>query len=155
MSATCRRLLVVAGLLLCVAQGVRVRRPSELPVRLFALLPPAGFALQESLERLIASGSIPPDLVLEPTFLVGLALQLPFAVAALLLTRALYSLGFGAGRLLAAALARRPPGPPAPPPPARPPGAPPRRAPPRGPLPASGGQWRGRDGYLARPSVPR
>jgi hypothetical protein len=97
--------LVVAGLLLCVAQGVRAGRPAHPPVRLFALLPPAGFAVQESLERLIATGSIPHDLVLEPTFLVGLALQLPFALAALLLTRALYSLGFGAGRLLAAALA--------------------------------------------------
>jgi hypothetical protein len=92
--------LVVAGLVLCVGEGVRGRRASRPPVRLFALLPPAGFVVQEHAERLIASGSIPHDLVVEPTFLLGLALQLPFALAALLLTRALYALGFGLGRVL-------------------------------------------------------
>jgi hypothetical protein len=54
---------------------------------------------------LIGTGSIPADLVVEPTFLVGLALQLPFSLAALLLTRALYALGFGLGRVLARKLA--------------------------------------------------
>jgi hypothetical protein len=91
---------VVAGLVLCVSAGLRGRQPTRPPVRLFALLPPAGFAVQEHAERLIASGSIPHDLVVEPTFILGLALQLPFALAALLLTRALYALGFGLGRLL-------------------------------------------------------
>jgi hypothetical protein len=95
--------LVVAGVVLCAAEGLRGRRPAPPPLRLFALLPPAGFAVQESLERLIASGSIPYDLVAEPTFVVGLALQLPFAVAALLLTRALYALAFGLGRVLGGA----------------------------------------------------
>jgi hypothetical protein len=99
--------LVVAGLVLCVGEGLRGRRPSGPPVRLFALLPPLAFAVQEHLERLIGSGAIPYDLVLEPSFLVGLALQLPFAVAALLLTRALYTLGFGLGRVLAAKLVLR------------------------------------------------
>jgi hypothetical protein len=93
--------VVLAGLVLCVGDGLRGHRSARPPVRLFALLPPAGFAVQESVERLIASGSIPHDLVLEPTFLVGLALQLPFALAALLLTRALYALCFGLGRALA------------------------------------------------------
>lgn len=93
--------LVVAGVVLCVGEGFRGRRPSRPPVLLFALLPPIAFVVQEHVERLLASGSIPHDLIFEPTFLVGLALQLPFAVAALLLTRALYSLGVGVGRLLA------------------------------------------------------
>jgi hypothetical protein len=97
--------VVVAGLVLCVGEGLRGRRPSPPPLRLFALLPAAGFVVQEHVERLIGSGSIPPDIVLEPTFLLGLALQLPFALAALLLTRALYSLGFGLGRALAGNLA--------------------------------------------------
>jgi hypothetical protein len=97
--------LVVAGVVLCVGEGLRGRRPSDLPVRLFALLPAAGFVVQEHLERLIATGSIPADLVVEPTFLVGLALQLPFALAALLLTRALYAIGFGLGRTIAGRLA--------------------------------------------------
>jgi hypothetical protein len=97
--------LVVAGLVLCVGQGMRGDRPAGPPVLLFALLPPLAFAIQEHAERLAGSGSIPLDLVVEPTFLVGLALQLPFAVAALLLTRALYALGLGLGRALPRRLA--------------------------------------------------
>jgi hypothetical protein len=97
--------LVVAGLILCVGEGLRGRRPSGPPLRLFALLPPAGFVVQEHLEQLIATGSIPAHLVAEPTFLTGLALQLPFALAALLLTRALYAIAFGLGRAIACRLA--------------------------------------------------
>jgi hypothetical protein len=92
---------VLAGLVLCVGDGFRGRRPSPPPLRVFMLLPPIGFAVQEHLERLIGTGGIPHDLVLEPTFLVGLALQLPFAVAALLVAHALTALGFGIGRALA------------------------------------------------------
>jgi hypothetical protein len=91
---------VIAGLVLCVSAGLRGGRSTRPPVRIFALLPPAGFAVQEHAERLIASGSIPNDLIVEPTFLLGLALQLPFALMALLLTRALYAIGFGLGRVL-------------------------------------------------------
>jgi hypothetical protein len=96
--------LVVVGLVLCAAEGLRGRRAARPPVRLFALLPPVAFAVQEHAERLLGSGSLPPDLVLEPTFLVGLALQLPFALAALLVTRALYEIGVGLGRVLATRL---------------------------------------------------
>jgi hypothetical protein len=102
--------LVVAGLALCVGEGVRSGRPSGPPARLFALLPATGFVVQEHVERLIGTGSIPIDLVAEPAFLVGLALQLPFALAALLVTRALYDIGFGLGRMIAAELSLgRPP----------------------------------------------
>jgi hypothetical protein len=97
--------LVVAGVVLSVGEGLRGRSPSRPPVRLFALLPPVAFVVQEHLERLVASGSIPHDLVVEPAFLIGLALQLPFAVTALLLTRGLYSLGFRLGNMLAGRLA--------------------------------------------------
>jgi hypothetical protein len=100
--------VVVAGLVLCVGAALQGHRPAPPPFRLFALLPPAGFVVQEHAERLIASGSIPLDLVLEPTFLLGLSLQLPFALAALLLTRALYYVGFGLGRAMAARLALGP-----------------------------------------------
>jgi hypothetical protein len=93
--------VVLAGLVLCVGGGLRGHRSAGPPIRLFALLPPVGFAVQEHAERLIASGTLPHDLVVEPTFLVGLALQLPFALAALLITRALYALCFGLGRALA------------------------------------------------------
>jgi len=97
--------LVLAGLALCVGEGLRGRRPARPPVRLFVLVPPIGFVVQEHLERLVGSGAIPHDLVLEPTFLVGLALQLPFAVAALLLVLALQAVAFGAGCALARQLA--------------------------------------------------
>lgn len=97
--------LVLAGLVLCVGEGLRGRRPSQPPLRLFALLPPAGFAVQEHLERLVGTGGIPHDLVTEPTFLVGLALQLPFALVGLLVAYALCALGFTFGRAAARALA--------------------------------------------------
>ena len=101
--------LLAAGLLLCAAEGLRGRRPSPPPVRLFVLLPPVGFFVQEHLERLVGTGGISHGMVLEPTFLVGLALQLPFALAALLLAHALSALGFGVGRVLAYWLAFRRP----------------------------------------------
>ena len=54
----------------------------------FAMLPPLAFALQEHLESLVAHGTI-AGVTLEPTFTVGLALQLPFAALAYVLARLL------------------------------------------------------------------
>lgn len=98
--------VLAAGVVLCVGEGLRggTARPGP-PVVVFALLPPLGFVVQEHVEELVRSGSITGDLVMEPTFLTGLALQLPFAVAALLLCRGLYALGYGVGRFLASRLA--------------------------------------------------
>ena len=87
--------LVVAGLLLCVGYGLRGHRPSPPPLRLFALVPPVGFTVQEHLERLIGTGGLPPDIVLE----------LPLTLVALLLAHALNSAGFTLGRMLAPKLA--------------------------------------------------
>jgi len=74
-----------------VADGVRRRRRLAVSPWAFALLPPLGFVLQEFLERWLAGASYPWWMVLQPTFRIGLALQLPFAFAAflvaLLLTR--------------------------------------------------------------------
>jgi hypothetical protein len=56
-------------------------------------------------ENLVRSGSLASEVITEPTFLAGLALQLPFAVVALLLCRGLYALGYGLGRFLANRLA--------------------------------------------------
>jgi hypothetical protein len=97
--------LILAGLVLCVGEALRGHRPAQPPLRLFALLPPVGFAVQEHLERFLGTGGIPHDLVTEPTFVVGLALQLPFALGALLVAYALHALGFGFGRTVAAVLA--------------------------------------------------
>jgi hypothetical protein len=102
--------MLAAGLVLGVGEGMRggLTR-SRTPALLFALLPPIGFVVQEHLEQLIGSGSLSPDLVTEPTFVAGLALQLPFAIVALLLTRGLYAVGHGFGRLLARRLGCAPP----------------------------------------------
>ena len=54
----------------------------------FAALPPLAFALQEHLERLIHDGTV-VGVALQPTFMIGLLLQLPFAVAAYLLAKLL------------------------------------------------------------------
>jgi hypothetical protein len=71
----------------CVLAGIR--RTAKPPLWLFALAPPVGFALQEHAERMLHEGAFSAGTVLEPTFLAGLLLQLPFAIVALLLARAL------------------------------------------------------------------
>jgi hypothetical protein len=98
--------VLAAGLVLCVGEGLR-GGPARLgrPALLFALLPPLGFIVHQHLEVLVRSGSTSVDLIAEPTFITGLALQLPFTVVALLLSRGLYALGYGLGRFLAGRLA--------------------------------------------------
>ena len=63
----------------------------------FALLPPLAFVVQEHVEHLQLVAT-------EPAFLVGLALQLPFALGALVAARAF----IGLADLVAEALAARP-----------------------------------------------
>jgi hypothetical protein len=88
--------LVILGLGGCVLRG-RVAAPAP---SLFALLPPFAFVVQEHLERLLHTGAFPVDGALEPTFAVGLLLQVPFALAAALVARALLVLTAAlAGRL--------------------------------------------------------
>jgi hypothetical protein len=80
-----------------VAHGRRVR---ELGPATFALLPPLAFALQELLELSLHTGSFAWHAFGAPTFLPGLALQLPFAVLAYLAARLLLRVAEGIGRLL-------------------------------------------------------
>ena len=56
---------------------------------LFFVLPPLAFASQELGERLLHAESFPFQAALEPRFLLGLLLQLPFGLLALLVARAL------------------------------------------------------------------
>ena len=63
----------------------------------FAALPPLAFALQEHLEALIHSGSI-SGVVIAPTFMIGLLLQLPFALLAYLVARLLLGAAERVGR---------------------------------------------------------
>jgi hypothetical protein len=89
-------------LLLAVAthDGLRRTAPERVALLPVALLPPLGFAVQEHLEYLIEMNALPATVALQPTFLVGLALQLPFAFAAVLLARAVLALGHALGRRL-------------------------------------------------------
>lgn len=94
--------VLAAGLVLAIRDGLRGGPArSKAPGPLFALLPPVGFAIQEHLEHVFAFGTAPSAVVLEPTFITGLGLQLPFAVGALLLAGVLCALGHSFGRLLA------------------------------------------------------
>ena len=80
--------LTLAGLAACALAGPN--RPFRVPSPwILALLPPVGFVIQEHSERLFAEGAVPTHLLTEPRFLLGLLLQLPFALCALLVARLL------------------------------------------------------------------
>jgi hypothetical protein len=91
---------VALSLVRACLDGARGRSPARVPGGRFAALPLLGFALQEHLERLFHDGAFPVSAALEPTFGLGLALQLPFALAALVVARVL----LGAARELGRAL---------------------------------------------------
>jgi hypothetical protein len=90
--------LALCGLVLEAVAVLRGERRVSSPPLAFALLPVAAFVIQEHLEGLLNSGTSP---LLQPAFLVGLAVQLPFGVVALLLARLLQSLARAVGLALA------------------------------------------------------
>ena len=90
--------LALCALVLETVAVLRGERRVSSPPLAFALLPVAAFVIQEHLERFLYSGTSP---LLEPAFLVGLAAQLPFGLAALLLARLLQSLARAVGLALA------------------------------------------------------
>jgi hypothetical protein len=90
--------LVLGGL---VMSRAGYRRP-QLSSKAFAALPLVAFAVQEHVEYAIGHGGVDWTLAAHPAFLVGLALQLPFAVVAYLVARLLFLLAdVVAGRLVA------------------------------------------------------
>lgn len=106
--------LAFAAVLAYALRG-RAGREAPLPSWPIALVPPVGFALQEHLERLLAGG--PPSALGDPTFAVGIALQLPFGLLALAAARRLAAVAHALGRSLAVApphAVRSAPPPPAP-----------------------------------------
>jgi hypothetical protein len=120
--AACAVTLLLAGLTLAVREGMRdAGPPAHVPVWPIALVPPLGFAVQEHLERVIELQEFPFTAALEPTFIVGMAMQVPFALAAVLLARAVLALGHALGRRFARA--PRPPARAVPPPLPAPPDA--------------------------------
>jgi hypothetical protein len=104
--------LLVAICLTAVAAGFLVRligRGSRrgAPAWVFGALPLLGFAVQEHVERWLSSGELSLGRELGPAFLIGLALQLPFALVAAVLARALLSVADEVSGALAASSAPR------------------------------------------------
>ena len=81
--------LVLAGVLAAVVDTARRREVRPVPAWAFGLLPLVGFTLQEFLERWFVTGALPWWMVEQPTFRIGLLLQLPFALASFVLARVL------------------------------------------------------------------
>ena len=84
--------IILLALFGSVLDRVRTGRATSLPIWLFALVPPVGFGVQEHVERLLHDGAFPWLATLEPTFVVGVLLQFPFALAAWVAARALLAL---------------------------------------------------------------
>lgn len=111
--------VIVAGVASSVVDATRRREFRPLPAWAFASLPLVGFLIQEFLERWLSAGALPWWMFEQPTFRVGMLLQLPFAalayLAARLLLRASRALGrlLGVGELPAALLGLSPASPPA------------------------------------------
>jgi MFS family permease len=97
----CAITLLVAGLALAIYAGARGEARAHVAVWPVALVAPLGFGVQEHLERLIELDAFPFGAALEPTFLVGMALQMPFALGAFVLARVLLGFGHALGRELA------------------------------------------------------
>jgi hypothetical protein len=96
--------LAAAAVLLALVLEVRAVGVEAQPRRprlwAFVALVPATFVLQEHLERLFHDGSFPWTAPFEPAFLLGFAVQVPFALAAWLAARLLLRVA----RVLAALL---------------------------------------------------
>ena len=80
--------LVVAGVVLRTLARSSPLRPGR-RAWLYGFVAPLGFAFQEHIERLAHPGALPLEASLEPTFLLGIGLQIPFALAAVAVARVL------------------------------------------------------------------
>ena len=95
--------LSLVGLASSVVDTVRRRPPRSVPPWAFGLLPLAGFTSQEFVERWLATGAMPWWMVEQPTFRIGLLLQLPFALLAYSVARLLLRAARRVGIILAGA----------------------------------------------------
>jgi hypothetical protein len=94
-----------ASLAVAAADAARGRPARHVPAWAFALVPPVGFVLQELLELSLHTGTFGWRALLAPTFLPGLLLQLPFALAAYAAARILLRRAEQVGRAFAPPLA--------------------------------------------------
>jgi len=79
----------LTGIARGVVDAARRRPPRPVPAWAFGLLPVVAFTLQEFLERWLALGGFPWWMIEQPTFRVGVLLQLPFGLAAFVVARVL------------------------------------------------------------------
>lgn len=92
---------LLAGLVVAGRIGARREAFPALPAWPLGLLPLVAFTVQEHVERALATGTLPLDAVTERSFLLGLALQVPFGLASLALGRWLGRSAVAAGAVLA------------------------------------------------------
>ena len=89
------------SLLVAAFDAARGRNVRALPAWAFAVLPPLAFFVQEVLELSLHTGTLGWRAVLAPTFLPGIALQAPFALAAYVAARLLLRAAERLGRMFA------------------------------------------------------
>jgi hypothetical protein len=94
--------VLLAGLALQAAAAFRGEPRGAATSPLILLMPPIAFVVQEFTERLVHSGHVSWTVVLQPAFLLGLAFQLPIALAALIVAWLLDSAARAVGRALGA-----------------------------------------------------
>ena len=87
----------LSGLVSVARMSVPGRAPS---LWVFATFAPSVFLCQECLERAWHDSAVPWDALTQPSVLAGLALQLPFALAAYAAARLLLGVARGIGRAL-------------------------------------------------------
>jgi len=104
----CLAAVAALSLVVTAADASRGRTARGLPAWAFALLPPLAFTVQEHLELLLHTGAFPWHEVARPTFLPGLALQLPFALLAYLAARLLLRTAERVGRAVGRVTPPRP-----------------------------------------------
>jgi hypothetical protein len=93
--------VALASLCVATVDAARGRPARKLPAWAFALLPPAIFVAQEVLELSLRTGTFGWHALLAPTFIPGLVLQLPIALAVYMAARLLLRTAERAGRALA------------------------------------------------------
>jgi hypothetical protein len=91
----------LAALCVAAADAARGRPARALPAWGFALLPVVTFVMQELLELSLHTGTFNAHALVAPTFLPGLLLQVPLALAAYIAARLLLQTAERVGRALA------------------------------------------------------
>src|SRR4051812_2983278 len=104
--------IALVALLVAAFDASRGHAARALPPWAFGMLAPAAFVIQEFLERSLHSGTFAWHTAAAPTFLPGLAAQVPLALLAWLAARLLLRMAVHAGRALAVQPPRTAPAPP-------------------------------------------